>query len=980
MKIILLNLLLLLSYGISAQQISVEGKVMDIDGEPLIGASVAVKGTSNGATTDLMGSYTLNVESNGVLLISYIGYLTQEVSVNGRNTINITLEKDAQLLSEVVVSGIRASQQRSIAIKKLSTEFVDAITSESAGKLPDGNIAEALQRVPGVTISRTRGQGDFISIRGLGPEFARGSLNGRSLVSASTSRNTILGGGATQGTGRAANFDVLPSDIIETIEVFKTSAAEHVEGGIGGTVNIKTVKPIKLGNKYGFNLKGTSFLGQGLSPSFSAYGSKVNDAQTFGAFVTASYSNRMIREDAVRNFQYRTVVGTPAEDVYDNDGVFFPFGSIPEVIQEGRERITLSSTVQWKPTENGSLTLDGTYSRRNLDYLGYQAVVQMDPAASSNGPIESTFVLTEDGNLQSYSGVFPTFFSSDTQQASDDILSIGANWEQTFSNGWNAILDASYASTTTDFSFQRSALRPPGNAGTNYNVLLQDGIIIPTSTDGTNFSDLSRYEDRGHQIRESDVTDSEFATRLDFSKEINGGFISKIKTGFRYRTRGRETSQGLFAGAAADANGNPVVLTATEASNRGVGFVTGADIIGGTDFLNGEYASGLYENFTWIEDSEAFRDILRENGAVFNVSNDLNNTFNVDESTIAVYGQADINGNVGGFPLTGNIGVRLVNTSLSVTGNTQGLDLIVENPNDPNPVTTIVFTEDIVPLDRETSYLSALPSANLKLQTGENTFLRAAYSRTITRPQFLDFGGYSINATNRIVNRAGNPDLNPYESDNFDIGMEFYSGGTGAIGITFFYKRLTSFVTPVTLSDITDLGIEWQSYTTLGNQGEGSIAGTEISIQQQLKFLPDALDGLGVIANFTFADGNQNLNNGSPIPFPGVSDFSFNSALYFDNGGKFQARLAYTFRDQFLITAADVFNQELYNDDYGQLDASASFKFFKDFTIFAEAINLTNRSNRLFSSNVSDPAFNRERPVGIEFTGTRFSLGLRGSF
>lgn len=959
---------------LSKQQVEIKGTVKDQSGQPLPGASIAIEGTSKGATTDIDGVFIIEVlDSNAILVISYIGYKTIKVPLNGKTTLSIILEEDASSLDVVLLTGIRASQQRAVAIKKNSVGFVDAITAESAGKLPDANVAEAMQRIAGVTISRTRGQGDFISIRGLGPEFARGSLNGRSLVSASTSRNTILGGGATQGTGRAANFDVLPADIIETIEVYKTSSAEHVEGGIGGSVNIKTVKPIDFGEKYGFNLRGTSFRGRDLSPSSSAYGSYVNDNETFGAFFTASYSNRLIREDAVRNFQYRT------NENYD-ENVYFPFGSIPEVIKEDRERITASGTLQWKPSDKTNITVDGTYSRRNLNYVGHQAVVQADPAASSLGPDASTIVLTENGNLNSYSGLFPTFFSTDSQQATDDILSLGANWEQDLGNGWNSDFDISFSSTETDFSFQRSALRPPGNARTAYDVLIQDNIILPTSTDGTDFSDLSRYEDRGHQIRESDVSDSEFAIRLDISKDINSNFFSKFKTGLRYRNRGRETVQGLFAGAAADANGNALSLTATDAANAGVGFITGADVVGNTEFLGGQYTPGLYENFIWIEDSEAFREILESQGAVFTVNNDLNNTFNVDESTIAFYGQFDIDAKVGDFPLTGNIGARMVNTNISVTGNTQGLELQVEDPNIPNPVTTIVFTDNIDPLNKESSYFNFLPSANLKLQTGENTFLRGAYSKAITRPQFLNLGGYSINATNRIVNSAGNPELNPYKSTNYDIGMEWYTGGTGAIGITFFYKALSNFVAPVTLSEFTDLGVEWQSYTTVGNQGEGSISGTEISIQQPLKFLPGFLDGLGIIANFTFADGEQSLSDGTPIAFPGVSNFSFNSALYYDKDGKFQGRLAYTYRDKFLITAADVFNQELYNNEYGQLDASVSYKLTKGLTMYGEAINLTNSTNSLFSSNATSTAFNLERPTGFELTGTRLSFGIRGSF
>ena len=192
-------------------------------------------------------------------------------------------EKTEKEIEVVVVKGFRNSIGKAIDIKRNSNGFVDAISAEDLGKLPDQNVAEALQRVTGVSISRSRGEGDFVSIRGLGPNFVRGTVNGRTLISSTESRDAVRSGATESSTGRETNFDLLPAEIISTLEVIKSPSAEHVEGGIGGVVNIETHRPLSLGNKATATIKGLyREFSEDIDPSVSGLISRENADGSFG--------------------------------------------------------------------------------------------------------------------------------------------------------------------------------------------------------------------------------------------------------------------------------------------------------------------------------------------------------------------------------------------------------------------------------------------------------------------------------------------------------------------------------------------------------------------------------------------------------------------------------------------------------------------------------------------------------------------------
>jgi len=974
----------------------VTGTVTNERGEPLAGVTILIKGTSNGVQTREDGSYSIEAPEGAVLRFSFVGYTSVEVPVGNKTIVNIRLVPRENNLNDVVITtGIRASNQRSLSIKRNSPEFVDAITAEDAGKFPDRNVAEALQRVAGVAIQRTRGEGDFVSIRGLGPEFVAGTINGRTIVSATESFNSTLSGGVESTAGRATNFDVLPSEIIESIQVYKTSSAENVEGGIGGLVNINTAKPLTMGRKYVLNARGvhSPFAGN-TSPSVSGLGSWANRDKTFGALLSVSWSDRKIREDAVNSFGYAQTpfFGAGNINFFDTNGdgkgdvkdVLFPFSTNLESFREERKRLTFNGTLQWALSKNTELRLDASQSTRKLSYVSTQVILSSFPLNTSgltvnpDGSLNFPSLVVDKSNTASGFTInsFDNITSiTDFQKANDNILDGGLKLTHK-AEDWLFSLDGSLSTAKADFGFERGSFLSADPATTqpylpNLSVAIRkDAVVISPNLHGFNISDPNNLRTRNFDIRFKTNKDREYAFRGDVERKIHHSFLSAFKAGLRYSGRLRKTTQSQFFGQL------PFKITPTDTSlvTLNVGASGVRTMRGVGDFFHGDYPVD-YSQFLFPVDVREWRNLHEQAGGQFPVAMDPNNTYSVRENTMAGYVQLDLDGKLGEVPVTGNLGIRVVNTDVEVTGAAQELKII--------PVGTVSygqFTGSPLPYKQTSSYVKFLPSVNLRFKASEDVYARLAYSRSITRPQFNDLGGVDINFTQNLVNKAGNAALKPYQSDNFDVGIEWYTSRTGVLSTNFFYKRLSSFVTDITRTNYSFLGNNWVSFLTRENQGKGNIFGAEIGYQQPLTFLPRPLNGLGIISNFTFSNGEQFLNNGSPIAFPGVSRFSFNSALYFDNGGKFQARLAYTYRDKFLLLANDVFAQQVYVSAYGQVDGSASYKIIKNINFVAEVINLTGEKNKLFSTNTAYPAFGGNRPVAAAYVGPRFGLGVTASF
>ncbi|RLV61098.1 TonB-dependent receptor [Parashewanella curva] len=883
-------------------------------------------------------------------------------------------------IEKITVSGIRGSVAESLNTKRFDDNFVDAITAEDVGKLPDRNVAEALQRVPGVAIQRDRGEGDFVSIRGLGPDFVRGTVNGRTLVSGTESFDSTLNGGAASTTGRATNFDVLPAEVINKLEVYKTGSASQVEGGIGGVVNIKTARPLQLGTTTAATVRGQyGEFNKKTKPSFSGLHSWVNDDETFGAMAAVSYSDRYIREDIANTFGYlkSPEIDTNSDKKGDLAGAFIPFSANPESFTEERKRTTVNGTLQWLLGEDTQLVADVLVSKRDIDSNQYGAIYSLAPGSQAG----VKFCNTEPNEDKSVtckpelnSGTFTRFPTTaniesftDIRSGSDESVNFGLNFQHNTEN-WLFEADYSYADASGELNFGRSVislvdgLNADGKniVHTVKGIASTHGDTVSFTPDATDAALLSaaNYAIQQTELRKRKNEDSEHAFKFDATYSFDSDIFSELKVGARWRSR--EKTFDVYFGQNGGRN-NPALATA----------ITNSTMRAPSNFLDGSL-TGLTPSQLLFPNHQA---ILNARGKGIDVARQSLESFVAEEETLAGYAQLNVNTYVGDMKLSGNAGVRVVRTNTDVTGQSQKLTL-----EQQGSINVPVLSGEITDFPFSNSYTNVLPSLNVKLDITEDLVGRFSYSKSLTRPEFEQLAPSLkiINATQRIAG-FGNPSLEPYLADNFDLGLEWYFNESSAFTIAGFHKDIDDYIVGSVNKDVTIAGVKFNSVRQPDNQGNAKIKGFEIGYSQAFTFLPEPFDGLGAIVNLTKVSADLKLNNGDKVPFPGVSDTSINTALYYDKDA-LQARLAYSWRDDFLIDPTDVFGaSQLYAEAYGQFDLSVSYEFADGLTGFFEVVNLTDEQEKRYATAIDSPA-NGTRPLSLGQTGRKINLGVSYKF
>ncbi|MCL1077938.1 TonB-dependent receptor [Parashewanella spongiae] len=879
-------------------------------------------------------------------------------------------QEDNKDVERIEVTGIKGSLQRGLMLKQNSANFVDAISAEDVGKLPDHNIAEALQRVTGVSIQRSRGEGDFVSIRGLGPDFVRGTVNGRSMVSATESFDSTLSGGSRSSTGRATNFDVLPAEVISTLEVIKSPSAEHVEGGIGGIVNIKTARPLSVDNKFVVSAKGTyrEFEGD-TDPNLSALYSWVNDESDFGILTSVSYSQRNIREDFSRSFGWLPwgTYDTNADGAADRDALI-PLSNNLDSYQETRDRITVNSTMQWTIDDSSEVIFDILYSDRSIEHDEQSAILVALPVGYSANPDGSFVVDSSQFNgtaLPNILSSLPPELVSDQQKSDDSMLNLGLQYIKQLGE-WQLTTDFSYADASGSLDFDRAVIVGNGDAdGGNYfydfNVN-QDGFAVDY-TGKASLSNPGNYFLRNGRVTRTENDDSEFAVQFDAERDIDSDFISAIKTGFRYRNRDKEIKRSDFDG--------------------GLGDFAFTDITGDSHFngISNFMDGSLNNNFDYSDmifaNPQVALAYAAQQGIDIVPKQDALGTYDIQEQTYAAYFQVDLDGSIGDVGFIGDFGFRLVYTQQDVNGLSR--PFTIDGTTTPG---SLVFTSpDSQNVSFDDSYLNVLPSLNLRFEVQEDLYLRVAASKSLTRPTFsdlapsiainpsatVDLNGDGIAATANM----GNPNLAPYESTNFDIGFEWYFGDASALYAGIFYKEIEDFIATVTNLDTEVEGTVFDSVSQPDNQGTAQLTGLEVGLQDSYE------SGFGYLVNISLTENDAEFEEGGDIPFPGVSDYSYNATVYYDNDG-FEARLAYSYRDDYLLLASDVFANQVFTEGYGQLDASISYEVSDGIDVYLEAVNLTDNNAKLFTSN-EDTNLSQQF-LSESHVGRRLGLGIRASF
>ena len=876
--------------------------------------------------------------------------------------------------TEIVVSGQRAAIRRADDIKMNSIGVVDAVSAEEAGKFPDQNVADALQRVPGVAVDRSGGESSQITIRGFGPDFVNVTLNGRTL--------------ATDATDRAFNFDVLPSELISTAEVHKTSSADIEEGGIGGSVNIITARPLDskgfhaAGSLAGVNNSINHAVSGQTTPKASLLLGDTNEDGTFGWLVSGMYYKRDDVRQSVQTYGWDTNVNEPQLPADKNFAV--PISLERGVADETRVRQGLSAAIDWLPLDKLKVTLDLMGSNYRVNYLyhgfgsyGNTADIQsltVDPNGTAlsftrydSGNLANDYIMESNPrnayNLQGGLNVAYAFTDS-TKLDWDTALS--SAWDKQSQNGYFAVVG------TPNVGVNPVWTNDGPDAVASYSNLVPSTDLLDLRAHCCNLGGQS-----------PDVTDRIQENRLHLSTRFDGDGLSKLDFGLEYTKRDKTQYQiqtlnsllcGEYCGYHVSVPASAIGAYVFNAGN----VVYGASPGSPTQWVS--YNPYAYFNYLTTPaaynqrpNPAAFAALLAANGGGFTPREDLTTFSEILEKTRSAYVKADFVGDVLGKHWAADAGLRYSHTG--TTSNAYSTPLLAITPNQNDLANNIPTYGPLSPISALGGYSEWLPSGNFKLNLRDNLLWRFALSKTLSRPDLSNLSAattYGFELQDQTITK-GNANLKPYTSNNLDSGLEWYLDSLSYIAVSGFYKRVSNFNTSIT-TNTTVLGLDFY-LTEPVNLNTATIEGEEFTVNYQFTRLPAPFDGLGTALNYTHVSSNASINpallaTAGSFAVPGIGDSGNASGFY--EKGRWQLRLAYNWRGAYLSSIAGSAGQPTTNQAYGQLDFSGSYRISSNFSLFLTATNLLRES--IFQYQVYP-----NRPSYAEADGGTITFGIRGS-
>jgi TonB-dependent receptor len=899
--------------------------------------------------------------------------------------------------AEIVVTGVRGAQQRAINVKREATQIVDSIAAEDIGKLPDVTIADSLQRVTGVQITRSAGQGAAVNIRGLANVLT--TLNGEQFL------------GASNITGAQPNLTDIPSTLFAGVDVIKSPVASDLSGGNSGIVALKTRRPFDL--RQGLTATGAlqDTYGDGTqawSQNASALVSWRNDR--FGILVAGSYDNETLanKHPAVTNGIIKTTDAQAGFDVRgdgditgstkigDNDYFYNPVALEFDNGRTQRERIGANASVQYKLTDSIELLGDVAYTRLHNRNAGNTAVLHGNFSNDSYLPSsqidENGVVQVADLNLYR--------FQMHTLNQYTEARSLNTNLEARFDNGgpfhasarwvhgnsrsqldqsdidawgtrYQLIATSPLPTGVTCASTPTPANCIYGNPGSISNVLASVDFRngYPSVNFGTDVTDPANYSLTSTWSYGNQQRATLDAYRADGQFDADWGVLKNIRMGARFGDRDVSNRAYRYLSPAGP-NGDLYYY-----KDPGIADTAGYATIPVRKFSDLSnlvtYASGFGPvngipaipaiSPRALDSVTAFNDLLFPGTEAYT---DPTQSYRVRQRQISAYAEANFDGNVFGIDFTGNGGVRYVRTMLDIYSFPTGGDFI--GGVSWNGV--LVATGEDKAKNNSTDWL---PDANLSLHLRDNMYLRFAFAKTLGQ---LDLGllgqglasSYAVNGTRDpslpydlqryASGSAGNPNLELPRTTNYNISYEWYFNRSSLFSAAAFWYDVESFLqtnTAVELQPDADGVVRSGGPVTRPTNGTGgSIKGVEVGFQTTFDWLPGALSGFGAQLNYTYSDSQSSNTDlfGRSLPVPDNSKHQANAVLFYQKG-PLQGRVAYNYRSKrfngFVAAADD--NLAIWNKPTGYLDASVSYDVTPNFTMFVQGTNLTSENERRYA-------------------------------
>lgn len=858
--------------------------------------------------------------------------------------------------TDIVVTGSYADSLADAArTKKRAAYGLDAISATDIGRFPNQNVAEALQIVPGVAITRPRGEGQYVSVRGLGPQFQTTVLNGRPIAV-----NEFVENGNALGT--QFRFDMLPSEFTAQIEVVKTPTADMTEGALGGNINVRTLRPFDARRSTSLGVRGayTSLTGR-VAPTVTAIHSWTSADGRFGLLAGAQYLRKAVRNDHLWNFGWNQNVALFRDTL--GPGIYTPTRTRPTFEHEDRDRRSALLSLQWQPASDLRTTVDLLATR--LDVLYDESGMDIYPDDTSRIPLGSDpsvnlnlpqpqFVAGSAhivGDTAIAGRIDHARFMAARERALNrhDLVSLGVNQRWT-PGRWTVTADANWSHARSYFpSLAQSTVR---SRAAFYAPFVYDAAggyrTLPTIAQTQSWTDPANYRLMPFQIAFKDSQDRDVNATLEIARTFDGVF-DRITFGGQYHERMRDyVRQDITVNTR---NGDPLTTLGRAASDQPYrGFLSA---IGGN-----APRDWIVPVTRTVYDALVTPVVLATPPSV----NDMAASFRVESRIATAY----LRGDWAAGPLTGNIGLRYVHSDQVSAG-------AINTGTAKQPRAQAVS----YPLSLD----HLLPSANLRGQLSPTLIARVAASRVMTRPNVIDNAPRITLANDSPTGTGGNPQLKPFLATQIDTSLEWYFDRHGQLTGALFCKRMDDYLTahsqtivvpgrndasgnliPITLS-------------TQVNGGSARLYGAEISYNQVFAFLPQPFDGLGVQATVTrvaikadFTTGGLHVHD----QLPGLSKTSANAIVFYDRGAV-STRLSYIWRDAYLNAANTSVVAPVYTAAFGSLDASVAYRVTPAVTLTLEGTNLADAS----SYNDAD---NPYRFAEIANYGRTILFGARASF
>ncbi len=936
---VLLSLLILLSAGLQVlanvnvnelKHGTIKGRILDTSNQTLPGATIYIDSLHTGVVSDINGFYTLTNIAPGTykVKVSYVGYSPVEMTITvpeGKTVESDVMLNDGVKLREVVVGGAFNGQRRALSSQKNAMGIVNVVSADQVGKFPDSNIGDALKRISGINVQYDQGEARFGQVRGTSADLSSVTINGNRIPSA-------------EGDTRNVQLDLIPADMVQTIEVNKVVTADMDADAIGGSINLVTKN---TPNKRMFN-----------ATAGSGYNAVSKKAQLN---LGLTYGDRFFNDKLGLMFSgsYQNAPGGSdnAEFEYDVDD-----GSV--VMKEAqmrqyyvtRERQSYSLALDYEFNPDHKISFKGIYNRRN-DWENRYRVVYKD--LDESDPSEQSI------ELQTKGGADDTRNARLERQQTMDFTLDGEH-----NLGGRLLMDwaASFSRASEDRPNERYfGLKMDNNTGENLiNTFRGIGGRAPYSTIAIPGLDNEGWELDELTNSNQSIYENEWKFRLNFELPLMKGLYGNtLRFGGKYTNKEKDRETTMYKYDGEDVNDNPIFNDGGAWREHGSsqirkGFMVGDNYPEGTHFVSKKYLGSI--NFNSMQGEPDYEE--------------MSGNYHAKEEITSAYLRFD---QKLGQKLDLMLGLRMEHTAL----NYRGLNWVVDEDENESLESTG---------NRKNSYTNWLPSVLLKYDVNDDLKLRASFTETLSRPK------YSALIPSVNYNRAdeeatiGNPNLKPTTSYNFDLSAEYYFKSVGLVSVGLFYKSINNVIVDEVWkgmdSQLPITGTYDYEISKPINAYDADLFGVEVAYQRDFGFITPALKCLGFYGNYTYtANKTKNhhfehrvLEDGEDIDMIGSPEHTANASLFFEKWG-FNLRLSYNFASAFVDEMGEVAQLDRYYDKVNYLDLNASYTFGKRFktTIYADVTNLLNQPLRYYQGT-------KDRTAQVEYYGARFNAGIKVSF